>query len=148
PPPGFLMDPIRSESDTIMVGGAERSATRRLWATTGQYVEFRVGLAVFVVLVALVIVWPMLSPFSATQIAVAERFLPPIFLNGHHWDHLLGTDQLGRDLLLRSLIGLQNAILISATTVILMFVIGSIVGIISGYFGGWVDVALMRITDA
>jgi peptide/nickel transport system permease protein len=55
---------------------------------------------------------------------------------------------LGRDLLLRSLIGLQNAILISATTVILMFVIGSIVGIISGYFGGWVDVVLMRITDA
>jgi peptide/nickel transport system permease protein len=142
------MDAAQPAAVRIAPKVAERSPTRRLWSTAGQYVEFRVGLVVFVTLIALVIVGPMLSPFSATKIVVADRFLPPVFLSGHRWDHFLGTDQLGRDLLLRSLIGLQNALIISVTTVILMFLIGSVVGIVSGYFGGWADVVLMRITDA
>jgi peptide/nickel transport system permease protein len=135
-------------AETIALETAERSPTRRLWSTAAQYFEFRTGLVVFVLLIVVSIVWPMLSPLSATKIAVVDRFLPPFFLSGHHWNHLLGTDQLGRDLLLRSLIGLQNALLIATTTVILMFVFGCAIGIISGYFGGWVDAVLMRITDA
>jgi peptide/nickel transport system permease protein len=141
------MDAVQPASGAAALQTAERSPTRRLWSTAAQYLEFRIGLVVFIVLIALMILWPLLSPLSATKIAVADRFLPPVFLGGR-WDRVLGTDQLGRDLLLRSLIGLKNALIIAVTTVILMFVIGSIVGIISGYFGRWVDVVLMRITDA
>jgi peptide/nickel transport system permease protein len=126
----------------------ERSATVRLWATASRQLEFRIGLVLIAALIALALTWPMLSPFSPTKIVVADRFLPPFFLSGHKWAHLLGTDQLGRDLLLRSLIGLQNALLISVTVVILMFIVGSVVGIVSGYFGGRIDIVLMRLTDA
>ena len=62
--------------------------------------------------------------------------------------HSLGTDQLGRDLFLRSLIGLQNALLIGIATVVLMFTVGCAIGLVAGYRGGWTDTILMRLTDA
>lgn len=126
----------------------ERSATTRLWLEAWSYPQFRLGLVLFVLIVGTALIWPLISPFSATKIAVSNKFLPPAFLPGGTWEHILGTDQLGRDLFVRSLVGLQNALMISVVTVLLMFVIGSIIGIIAGYFGGWVDVVLMRITDA
>ena len=127
---------------------SQRSATMRLWAEAWSYSQFRIGLFLFVLLLIVVICWPLVSHYSATKIVVMDKFRPPAFLAGGRWDHPLGTDQLGRDLFVRSLIGLQNALLISVITVVLMFLIGSIVGILSGYFGRWVDVVLMRITDA
>lgn len=126
----------------------ERSATARLWLEAWSYPQFRLGLFLFLLIVLTAILWPLVSPYSATKIAVSDKFLPPAFFAGGRWDHLLGTDQLGRDLFVRSLVGLQNALIISVITVLLMFIIGSVIGIVSGYFGGWTDVVLMRITDA
>lgn len=126
----------------------ERSATARLWLEAWSHPQFRLGLFLFLLIVATALIWPLVSPYSATKIAVSNKFLPPAFFPGGTWSHPLGTDQLGRDLFVRSLVGLQNALMISVVTVLLMFAIGSVIGIISGYFGGWVDVVLMRITDA
>ncbi len=110
--------------------------------------EFKFGLFVFIFLLLLSIFLPMLSEVSATKIAVRDRFMPPVVMEGGSAKHLFGTDQLGRDLLLRSLIGLQNALLIGVLSVLGMFIVGAIVGIVSGYRGGWMDTILMRITDA
>ena len=79
---------------------------------------------------------------------VANRFAPPVFMDGGTWKHILGTDQLGRDLLIRSLIGLRNALLIGTISTIGMFILGSAIGLVAGYFGKTVDLILMRITDA
>ena len=110
--------------------------------------EFKFGLFVFVLLLLTALFLPALSDVSATKISVRERFLPPVLMEGGNSAHLFGTDQLGRDLLLRSLIGLQNALMIGVLAVIGMFAVGAIIGIVSGYRGGWVDTILMRITDA
>jgi peptide/nickel transport system permease protein len=76
------------------------------------------------------------------------KFTPPVFMHGGSWTHVLGTDQLGRDLFVRTLIGLQNALTISLCSVVIMFSVGSAVGMTSGYYGGWTDAILMRLTDA
>ena len=76
----------------------------------------------FSTLMFLSVFGPFLIDASATQMNVASRFLPPIFMEGGQYPHLLGTDQLGRDLLLRSLIGLRNAFAIGLISVIGMFV--------------------------
>lgn len=110
--------------------------------------EFKFGLFVFVFLLLLALILPSLSDVSATKIAVRARHTPPFFMEGGDIAHIFGTDQLGRDLLLRSLIGLQNALFIGVVSVFGMFIIGAIVGIVSGYRGGWMDTVLMRITDA
>ncbi|HHK74349.1 MAG TPA: ABC transporter permease [Rhizobiales bacterium] len=110
--------------------------------------EFKVGLIIFSLLLLLAVFMPLFSSVSATKISVHDRFMAPFFMKGGEWRHILGTDQLGRDLLLRSLIGLQNALLIGIFSVIGMFVLGALIGIVSGYRGRWLDTVLMRITDA
>jgi peptide/nickel transport system permease protein len=124
------------------------SPTRRLWRAAWARSEFKVGLVIFLVLILTAILFPLLTDLSATKMAVKDKFLPPVFLEGGRWDHLLGTDQLGRDLFLRSLIGLQNALMIGISTVVIMFLVGAGIGLVAGYRGGWTDTILMRLTDA
>lgn len=124
------------------------SPGRRIWRTAHAEPEFRVGLLIVILLIGAALIYPHVTPLSATKLAVLDRFKPPVFLPGGTWLHPLGTDQLGRDMFLRSLIGLQNALLISVTAVIVMFVFGAVIGLFAGYHGGWIDTVLMRITDA
>lgn len=127
--------------------GKGRGVTLRILRRAWSYGEMKVAFAVFAALALLTLFGPLLIDASATKMSVADKFLPPVFMDGGKLPHLLGTDQLGRDLLLRSLIGLRNAFAIGVVSVVGMFVLGSAVGIISGYRGGWVDVILMRLTD-
>jgi len=110
--------------------------------------ELKIGLFIFVALVLLAIFLPMFSSVSATKISVFERFMPPFFMEGGNIKHIFGTDQLGRDLMLRSLIGLRNALMIGVVSVLGMFFLGSALGLIAGYRGGLFDTIIMRITDA
>jgi peptide/nickel transport system permease protein len=124
------------------------SPTRRLWRAAWARGEFKVGLVIFLVLILTAIMFPLLTDLSATKMAVKDKFLPPVFFEGGRWDHLLGTDQLGRDLFLRSLIGLQNALMIGISTVVIMFLVGAGIGLVAAYRGGRTDTILMRLTDA
>jgi len=105
----------------------------RMLRTAWKRPEFKLGLFVFVLLLLMALILPALSDVSATKISVRERFLPPVIMEGGNSAHIFGTDQLGRDLLLRSLIGLQNALMIGVLAVLGMFVLGSTIGIVSGY---------------
>jgi peptide/nickel transport system permease protein len=62
--------------------------------------------------------------------------------------HLLGTDQLGRDILSRLLVGIRTSLIVALTVVPLSLLLGITVGMVTGYGGGWLDVALMRLVDA
>ena len=126
-----------------------RSIARRIadgaWAST----EFKIGFFVFVGIVLLALIWPEVSSLDPTEMNIRARQSPPVFMGeGWTWAHPLGTDQLGRDMLLRSLVGLRYSLLIGITTVILMLAIGGVIGLVAGYRGGLSDTVLMRITDA
>lgn len=123
------------------------SVNARIWRTAWRSPEMKVACVFFIALCVLTLAGPFIIDASATKISVADKFLPPIFLEGGKYPYFLGTDQLGRDLLLRSLVGLRNAFLIGVVSVVLMFILGCAIGIFSGYRGGWTDVVLMRVTD-
>lgn len=129
------------------VQAKRQGVTWRILRTAWSYTEMKVAFTVFMALVLLAILGPWLMEASATDMNVANRFLPPVFFEGGQWAHILGTDQLGRDLLMRSLVGMRNAFGLAIVSVIGMFVLGCIIGVCSGYFGGWVDAVLMRLTD-
>ncbi len=135
-----------ASSPSLRVRGA--SPGRRLWRATHSQFEFRLGLLLLAALIGTALIYPHLTDLSATKLVVRDRFLPPVFLAGGTWKHVLGTDQLGRDLFLRSLVGLENALLIGVSAVAIMFTVGAGIGLIAGYYGGWVDTVLMRVTDA
>lgn len=126
-----------------------KSVSARILADAMRSTGFRVGLAILIVILAASAILPEVTSVSATKISVKEKFLPPLFF-GENWSviHPLGTDQLGRDMLLRCLIGLRYSLFIGVTTVILMFLVGCALGLLAGYKGGWWDTIIMRITDA
>jgi len=82
-----------------------------------------------------------ISPYDPQKSDLRSRFQPPSLM------HPMGTDALGRDLLTRVLYGGRISLLVGFSVVIIALLIGIPIGAIAGYFGGWVDNVLMRITD-
>jgi peptide/nickel transport system permease protein len=126
-----------------------RSIARRIFDRAASTPGFRVGLAIFILLVVAAALYPELSGLDPTKMNVRARLLPPLFIGDNwSWAHPLGTDQIGRDMLVRSLVGLRYSFLIGTASVIVMLVIGCALGTIAGYFGGRTDAIIMRLTDA
>ncbi len=128
---------------------SNRTPAQRMLREAWSSLAFRTGFAIFILLLFGALVYPELSSIDPTKMNVRARLVPPLFIGENWtWAHPLGTDQLGRDLLLRCLVGLRYSVLIGCATVVLMFVVGCGLGLISGYRGGYVDTIIMRITDA
>lgn len=128
---------------------ADRKVSTRIWHLAFASVEFRIGLIVLTTLLAAALFYPALSGIDPTKMSVATRLAPPLFAGeGWSWAHPLGTDQLGRDMLVRSLVGLRYSLLIGISTTVLMLLVGALIGLFAGYFGGRIDTVLMRLTDA
>jgi peptide/nickel transport system permease protein len=90
---------------------------------------------------------PWLAPHSPTEMNLSNSLLPPASAHGGSTQYLLGTDYLGRDVLSRLIYGARVSLIISSGGVLLAAVAGSIIGLVAGYFGGWLDALLMRIAD-
>lgn len=136
-------------SEAPPVEARVRSVNRRILKAAWDMASFKVGLGIFVVLLTASLVVPLVSTVSATKMIVKDKFLPPLFIGDTwQWAHPLGTDQLGRDMLMRCLIGLQYSLMIGITTVVLIFAIGCGLGLFAGFKGRWWDLGIMRVTDA
>ena len=84
---------------------------------------------------------------AANQIDLRFRYAPPWPLAGSSLAHLLGTDRLGRDLLSRMLVGAQNSLSVALMAIVFAAAVGTCLGLIAGYLGGWVDSLIMRCVD-
>jgi peptide/nickel transport system permease protein len=89
----------------------------------------------------------VIAPYNPEIGTLGDRFKPPFWQAGGSEAHLLGTDHLGRDVLSRLIFGARVSMIVGITAVLIAGVTGTVLGIISGYLGGWVDQALMRLTD-
>lgn len=124
----------------------ELSIARRVWIETRGSRWFVIGLLVFLGLIVGAFLYPLLSHANPQTMHFRDKLAPPVLFGGT-WAYPLGTDQLGRDMLSRSLVGLQISFLVALATVALTFVVGSAIGLYSGFRGGLVDQLLMRLVD-
>ena len=88
-----------------------------------------------------------LAPHNPEVGMLTARFKPPFWMARGSYEYLLGTDQLGRDVLSRLIFGARVSMIVGITAVMVAGIIGTTLGIISGYLGGWVDQVVMRLTD-
>lgn len=137
-----------SEASAVGTTGRDASPTGRMLRLAWSRPSFKIGLIVFATLLAAALAYPEISGIDPTKMNYRARLVPPVLLGEWTWAHPLGTDQLGRDVFVRCLVGLRYSVLIGLTTVVLMFVVGCSLGLISGFKGGWIDTAIMRLTDA
>jgi len=89
-----------------------------------------------------------LAPHDPELGNLRHRHRPPAWVAGGDANHLLGTDHLGRDVLSRLLFGARISLIVGFTAAVVAGALGTTVGIISGYCGGWVDQVIMRVVDA
>ena len=119
------------------------SPRSRAWLRFKRHRLAMFGVAAILVLVLAVIIGPTVIPFDQLHIDIRNRFAPPP-ANGH----LFGTDQLGRDLLVRLLMAGRISLTIGFLAMLVSTLIGTAVGVTAGYYGGVVGMVLMRIVDA
>lgn len=104
-----------------------------------SHMGFKFGFLLLVILALLGIFGPMLIAHSPFEQSLANRLLPPVWVEGGTWDHLFGTDGNGRDYLARILYGARISMTIGLGAASVGALIGVTLGVIAGYFGGWVD---------
>lgn len=102
----------------------------------------RIGLAITAIITAMALVGCFWAPYAPTAMSGSEKFAAPSLR------HLFGTDNFGRDIFSRVMVGARTTFFISACTVTIGAVVGTLVGALTGYFGGLVDELLMRVNDA
>jgi peptide/nickel transport system permease protein len=107
---------------------------------------FSLGVIGAFVVVALLA--PLLGLSNPQEQSLRKRFRPPVWEERGAWEHPLGTDRLGRDMLSRIIWGARVSLAAGVVTVLLASAFGAAVGLVAGYYGGRVDIALMRFTDA
>ena len=101
-----------------------------------------VGLVMTGILTALIVLGFFWTPYDPNAMAAGPK------LTGPSLAHLMGTDSFGRDIFSRVMVGARTTFFISAATVCIGAAAGTLVGAFTGYFGGWLDEALMRVNDA
>jgi peptide/nickel transport system permease protein len=106
-----------------------------------------VPIAIVVTLLIVAALADFIAPHNPEIGALAQRFKPPAWVAGGSTEYLLGTDHIGRDVLSRLIFGARVSIVVGFTAVIFAGVLGTSLGILSGYLGGWVDQVIMRVTD-
>ena len=103
---------------------------------------------IIISVIALVAIFAdVIAPYNPEIGVLGDRFRPPAWQAGGSQAHLLGTDHVGRDVLSRLIFGARVSMVVGFTAVIVAGIIGTGLGILSGYLGGWVDQVIMRITD-
>lgn len=140
--------PIARATPGIAVDGALATRTKpmRRWRV---HLGLRGALGFTIVgLVLLIAIFgPWLAPHDPLNQDISQRLHPPAWQHGGSTTHLLGTDQLGRDLLSRLLYGARISLTISIGAAVAAAIVGVVLGLVAGYFRGWLDEIIMRLVE-
>jgi peptide/nickel transport system permease protein len=124
---------VAAETVTEAVLAEHRHGFRRRWYRTPSFVG---GVSILGTIVLLALLAPLIGMHDPTSQDLLHT------LQGPSWSHLLGTDDLGRDVWSRLLYGARTDLRVAFLAVLFPFVIGTLVGLVSGYYGGWIDTVM------
>ena len=106
-----------------------------------------VGMFYIILMVLIAILAGVLAPHAPDEQFRQALLTPPVWEEGGSWEFILGTDDVGRDLLSRLMYGARLSLLVGCLVVVLSLIMGVTIGVIAGYFGGVVDALIMRVVD-
>jgi peptide/nickel transport system permease protein len=132
------LSPALGGGETVVVAPARASG---FWRRALRSPTFIAGALITASIAAVAVLAPVVSPYSPYHQDLYN------ILSGFSSKHLLGTDQLGRDVLSRMIWAARTDLQVGVLAVIFPFFFGSLIGTLSGYFGGWLDAIVMRIVD-
>jgi peptide/nickel transport system permease protein len=105
-------------------------------------------LLILTALVCTAVLADFIAPHNPEVGNLRLRYRPPVWQDRGSWDYILGTDHMGRDILSRLIFGARISLLVGVTASLFAGTLGTTLGILSGFRGGWVDQVVMRLTDS
>lgn len=135
-------------ADVNMSSGGIGGVSLRRWMPriTNSDVPY-LSLAIFALIVVAAIGGETLAPHDPNGLDLGAAFRPPFWQEGGSLEHLLGTDNLGRDILSRIIAGARISLTVALYAIVISGGIGALIGMIAGYFGKAVDAIIMRLVD-
>ncbi|MDO5894186.1 MULTISPECIES: ABC transporter permease subunit [Rhizobium/Agrobacterium group] len=124
-----------------------RQMLKEFWFYFSENKGAVIGLYVFIALVIVAVFAPIIAPHSPFQQYRDAILVPPSWMEGGRLTYLLGTDPVGRDILSRLIYGAQYSLFIGVFVTTLSLTSGIVIGVIAGYYRGWVDTMIMRLMD-
>ncbi len=137
-------------TDTPVTGpapGTTRQMLAEFWFYFRENRGAVYGLYFFVALVIMALLAPVLAPHDPIIQDRSALLVPPFWQEGGSTTYLLGTDAVGRDILSRLIFGARYSLFIGIVVVSISLVGGIVLGLVSGFFGGWIDAVIMRVMD-
>jgi peptide/nickel transport system permease protein len=119
----------------------QRSTRRRQFTNALRQPAIGIGAVVMLIFLLAALLAPLLAPYQPLGQNISAGLKPPSA------EHLFGTDKLGRDIFSRILYGARISLFVGVAVVLISGAVGTLLGVLAGYLGGWADETLMRITD-
>lgn len=116
------------------------------WRQIKRYPLVSLGILALVLVIPAIFA-PVVAPHDPFLGTLSNRLAPPVWQDGGTMEHILGTDKLGRDILSRIIYGARVSLTVSLIAIFVGGIIGTTLGLISGYFGGKLDAVIMRLVD-
>lgn len=126
---------------------AELVAPLPAWRRVALNPRAAVGAGFVLFLIAVAVLAPLLAPNDPLEQDLMLQFAPPFWSDGAEPGYPLGTDNLGRDILSRLIYGAQVALTVASVAAFAAGAIGTVLGLLAGYVGGWVDTLISRLVD-
>jgi peptide/nickel transport system permease protein len=123
--------------------GKLKSLFLELWRDKAGFL----GMAMIAALLFMALAAPLIAPHRPTAQDLRARLKPPVWDENGSWNHLLGTDNLGRDVLSRVIYGSRVSLMVGVSVVLIAGTFGTVLGLIAGYRGGYTDNFIMRWID-
>ena len=136
-----------SEAVKLSDAAIRRRMLAEFWFYFSQNRGAVAGLVVFVLLVLVAVFAPLLAPYPPAQQFRDALLVPPVWQEGGRAGFLLGTDAVGRDMLSRLIHGARYSLFIGIVVVSIALLGGVVIGLLAGFFRGWVDAVIMRVMD-
>jgi dipeptide transport system permease protein len=138
-------------TNTVTLDHAEQTGPvhpfREFWRYFSANKGAVAGLMIVLTVLTLAIFAPFIAPYAPDLTDNSVFLVPPAWQSGGTWAHILGTDAIGRDILSRLIFGARLSLLIGIAVVTLSVILGTMLGLLAGYFRGVFEITIMRIMD-
>ncbi|PIJ50737.1 dipeptide ABC transporter permease DppC [Erwinia sp. OLTSP20] len=133
--------------ESLSVAPAPMTPLEEFWHYFKRNKGAVIGLAYVVIMILIALLAGWLAPHSPAEQFRDSLLHPPVWQDGGSWTFILGTDDVGRDVLSRLMYGARLSLLVGCLVVVLSLILGVIFGLLAGYVGGAVDATIMRLVD-
>lgn len=125
----------------------QRSEWERAWQSLKPAKLAIMGFVLLIIITVVAVAAPFIAPHDPNEIVLDAKLTPPIWQSEGNWEYPLGTDKLGRDILSRLIYGARISLFVGFGSVLLGGLIGVTLGLIAGYYSGWIDEIVTLLTE-